>query len=77
MYVLSTAITAMTIAIKTAAVGQSMAFLPSHHPRLFEAPLRSRRYLAEPVVQQGHWSHTLMPVVLGCQLPMMGRWTLG
>ena len=29
MYVLSTAITAMTIAIKTAAVGQSMALLPS------------------------------------------------
>lgn len=30
MDVLSTAITAMMIAIKTAAVGQSMAYLPSH-----------------------------------------------
>lgn len=48
MYVLSTAITAMTIAIKTAAVGQSMAFSCRTVGATFEAPLRRRRYLAKP-----------------------------
>lgn len=65
MYVVRTAITAKTMAIKTAAVGRSMPFL-----RYAIRQCCVRRSLRSTLfgwsrVEQGRWSHALMPVVFG------------
>jgi hypothetical protein len=57
MYVVRTAITAMTIAINTAAVGQSMTFLlNTTWWRCVRRSLRST-LCARTGVEQGRWSH--------------------
>jgi hypothetical protein len=69
MYVLSTTITATTIAIKTAAVGQSMTFL--RYAIRWRGARRSLRstLFARTRVEQGRWSHALVSFDSGSTSP--------
>ena len=73
MYVVRTAIKAKTVAIKTAAVGQSMIFSSSvRRPGGASCAARAIDVICEGRIEQGHWSRALVPVVLP---PSDPRWT--